>query len=246
MKRITLLLSALLMGSVLFAQPEVMLLDSTVLSPSSIKVKEPIFGKAWLSVDDTRYEFKQVLHYRNADGFFRVVQSKAGNFPSIYKQEKPGSRLTLYSQENWVSSAPRYSPGFGGGAGTWTGGYSQKVKTYYYSKGAGPIWTVSIDNINREVKDNPDALAAVNKAKKARSTGAWLTTAGVALTIVGAVLTSKNIQEENSKPPPHDTSSPLKVVSPTLFVGIALIPGFTYVKRAKERRLMEAIDIYNR
>ncbi|MBI1227964.1 MAG: hypothetical protein GC192_22220 [Bacteroidetes bacterium] len=251
MKKNLLILYALLVCAKLSAQQyygnEVKLLDSTVPHPTELVVKEPILGKAWLKVDGQRYEFKDVLHYQDKNGYFKVEQSQLGTgaFPTIYKLEKKGSRIDLYSRESWAQSAPMYSPGIGG-AGGWTGGYGYKVKAWYYAKGAGKIWPLKMNNIGAAVGDNPDAMARVEKARKARKTGTILTVVGVAATITGTALTSKNIKEENSKPPPYDTKNPLKVVSPMFFVGIALVPGAAYFKKGNDRKLREAIDIYNR
>jgi|GEM_PF-4929914 len=243
MKKNLLLFSALLFSSLLFGQLkyEVKLLDSTILHPTSLEVKEPFFGRAWLSVDGERYEFKDITHYQNQHGFFKVATPPERAFPQIYKLEKPGNKIGLYSQEQWITSAPMYSAGGGFG-----GGFSQKVKNWYYAKGEGPIWALSIENLSAAVGDNPEAMKAVKKAKQAKNGTIWMVVGGLGLTAIGFVATGHRVDEDFKKPQSERTNNPLKLASPIMLVGLGILPFTGLPKKAKEKRLRKAVEIYNR
>ncbi len=235
MKHILLVVFMFFTTTVLLAQNEVSyeigLTNGKVLYPNQLKHNSGGLSKKHFLVDGEKYLYNQVKYYRDEEKYY-LKANPTGYGDDFYLRELDGEKVKTYSVVKTY-----YSGGGPGQVGTFS---SSKID--YYQKRGGRLRSVTYSDLAYDLKDNPLSMQKLNEVKKIRNINAFIYTASAAMFIGGLVATANSAKRNESLPPSERDVS----FSPFVFIGVitANIPWFT--GGAKQKKLNEALELYNK
>ena len=178
--------------------------------------------------DGEKYTTLSVRSFKLNDGRYIVESSGLGS--GIYKEVSKGPKISTYSQTvNYGGT--QFDPTTGAVYSN-----SGSARHLYYKAGYRSLRKINVENLKMTLRDDPESMVFVKKASGLSAVQAGFYVTGAAIIIAGLVQTAKSSDEN-----PNNAS-----LSPLVFVGA----GFCFVplilKDAKQKKLQEAIDVYNR
>jgi len=233
--RYSILLAFLILTS--FAQAQeyyVKLKGGTEIQAKSVEHKTPAFSSEYILVDkEKKYNIDSVAAYSNKYGEFIKARTKYKR--GFYKKELQG-RINTYSSE-----VTTYNPGMMGPNGAMTPSTFSSNKIEYYTKQGSSFKDINYSNLLIDLSDNLESIRKLQEVRKINRINTFLYL-GAAATFIGGIIHTSGKAKDNESLPPSQRDVSL---SPLLFAGpvIAVIPLMT--KSTKQRKLNEAIKIYN-
>ncbi|QDA59417.1 hypothetical protein [Hymenobacter jejuensis] len=204
-------------------------------------VKQPVFGRSYLLLDDgQRFDLDQVRYYEDETGFYVRTTLPKSKRETTLRRDRVG-RISLYSitRTQYSNSPYGYSPyggfgRFGGyGYGYPYGGY-QTVKTEYFSKDNGPIEDLSLRNLSVATSDLPASRALLDQARSYQriTTLSYVAAAGV---VAAGIFSTFNSNESGAAR-----------ISPLVYAGLPLLIVPLVLQGKQQRNIKQAISLYNR
>ncbi|TGE23316.1 hypothetical protein [Hymenobacter metallicola] len=215
--------------------------NGTLYKAYDVEVKQPVFGRTYLLLDDQRrVEMNEVSFYEDESGHYvRTILPKSSREVTL-RRDRVG-RLSLYSATSTQYAGNGYNPyGYGPyGYGGRFGGYGyggpvyRTVKTEYFSKDNGPIQDMSLRNLSLATADNAGSTALLLQARKYQriTTLSYVAAAGVTALGLFSTLTSSQ-------------SGPS--ISPLIYAAIPLAIVPIVLGGKQQQSIKQAISLYNR
>lgn len=154
-KQLFLILSAMLMSCVLFAQKkyrfELGLENGEVVKTNTLKHNE---DRSYFQVKRDKYKYEEVKYYIERDNYY--LKSEPG--PSMYLRRIEGDKVCVYSgrrTQNKADEADGYQ-GMFGSSNSVAAGVGEFV--YYYQKAGEEFKRMNLDNLKEDLKDSEASM----------------------------------------------------------------------------------------
>ena len=195
----------------------------------AVDVRSPLLQKTYLSFGDRRVELEEVSEYRSEGETYAIVGTR-----TIVRRVSTGPRVDFYSR-TVTTTTPGMATGAGPGGPIYTPGSVSSETIGYYRLDGGPVERASASNLRVALADNPESLGYLNHEKTLAFAQYGTLTAGLAAVAGGAYLSFQRSDKGTFR------AHPLLIVG----VGTAALSNFVFPSQ-RERRVRQAIDVYNR
>ncbi|TGE17560.1 hypothetical protein [Hymenobacter elongatus] len=208
--------------------------NGTVYKAYDVSVKQPLFGRSYLLLNDQRrIDMGEVGFYEDETGHYVRTVLPRSKRETTLRRDRAG-RLSLYSAITTQYTGGGYSPyGYGGRYGGFGAPMYRTVKTEYFSKDNGPVQDLNVRNLSIATADNAGSSALLMEGRKYQTytTLSYVAAAGV---LAAGLFATFGTQQSD------------RAISPLVYAGIPLAILPIVLGSKQQQNIKQAISLYNR
>jgi len=203
------------------------LVNGKVIESYNIRLKNPLFKKPFVLVDDSlELDLDGVDYFTNHTGDYVVRNITLGSRKTILNRDINGSISLFYII---TQTGGYYDPTFGYTRGR------EKI-TYYFEKERFVVQRLNFQNLYVAVQDQPKSLEKLMEAQKIKRTNGILYATGAGLLAAGI------LEQYNSQ---GSTNTSSIRFSPFILAGLIVFTIPQFRKGQIHKKFIDAILIYN-
>ena len=203
------------------------LVNGKVIESYNIRLKNPLFKRPFIQVDDSlELDLDGVDYFTTYQGDYVVRNITFGSRKTILNREINGAISLFYII---TQSGGYYDPTFG-----WT--QSRQRITYYFEKEKFVVQKLNFQNLFIAVQDNPRSLEKLIEAQKIKRTNGLMYAAGAGLVLAG-IMEGYNSQSS--------TNQGGFKFSPFFVAGLVVLTIPQFRKGQVHEKFIDSILIYN-
>ena len=214
------------------SRPDFIVLRSgEAIYADKVQYKSPLFKSNHFLLDDSlKYPIEMVNTYQNQEGYFTRI-SYGGHKDAFAKRILEGPRISKFYSMRTEYNYGTYGYGYGYGMP-----FSNRRRIYYFSKDNGPLYELTLNNLEQALADSPSSMTLLKRHKRNK-----LIYTG--MSIVGAGVLTYGILNTSNDAGANPNSFPS--ISPTVYAGAGLIALPFVIQLFQKDKLTQAMEVYN-